>query len=63
MTAMGSVMGTSSPSPRMIFSSVPPKEESMVMVSLSVSISKRGSPSLTSSPAFLSHLVIRPSVI
>ena len=35
----------------------------MVFVSLSVSTSKRGSPSFTASPSFLSHLLTVPSVI
>ena len=61
--AMGSVMGTTSPSGCRIFSSVPVAVESIVMVSLSVSISNRGSPSLQSPPSFTSQFVRVPSVM
>ncbi|SCJ58776.1 Uncharacterised protein [uncultured Blautia sp.] len=61
--AMGWVMGTVSPSGCRIFSTVPVAVESMVMVSLSVSISKRGAPSVVCSPSFASHLVMVPSSI
>ena len=61
--AMGSVMGTVSPAPWRIFSMVPETSASMVMVSLSVSISKRGLPAVTVSPSWTSQLRMVPSVI
>ena len=63
ITATGSRHLAVPPSATAIFSSVPEAEASMVFVSLSVSTSKRGSPSLTASPSFFSHLLTVPSVM
>ena len=63
MTATGSMQGATPPSGRVIFKSVPEAAASIVFVSLSVSTSKRGSPSLTASPSCLSHLLSVPSVM
>ncbi len=62
-TAIVFVIGTTSPAPWIILRRVPLTSESMVMVSLSVSISKIGVPTEISSPCFTSQLSIVPSVI
>ena len=57
------VIGTVEPSGYNIFRSVPEYAASMVITSLSVSISKSGSPARILSPSLCSHRVIKPSVI
>ena len=63
ITATPARQGRVSPSLASIFKSVPDAVASIVFVSLSVSTSKRGSPSLTASPSAFSQRLTRPSVI
>src|SRR4051812_46316494 len=60
---IGCPIGTVCPSLTSTFSTTPDSYASSSIVALSVSISRRISPFLTSSPGCLSHLAIVPSVI